>query len=310
MILKLCSSDRWARWPLPRTHHSCNLGFRVKQIKNLNFPEKQISTLQKNDLLIDTLKAQIAIYLLLHSLHSVPRMFILLKCSLIFYHFKPSTNFFRIAFSSSVVLFLPIMIETERMGIEEAQKQQQRQILLGPGAAMSAGANAPLPAMRWFCVRLLLSESVENQRRKWWNSFASVKNIPNNYFWESNKSLIVSARCLPGDCFNVFCWQDKMQADAHDWLRARKLGLESLFCFLSPLVDYRINSETSVRRFLRAKRHKRVEEVNPNYLMTLVLIQFYQTEKVIKLFYINIDSFKHVSIWSLSHCTVIMYVNP
>ena len=39
------------------------------------------------------------------------------------------------------------MIETERMGIEEAQKQQQRQILLGPGAAVSAGANAPLPPM-------------------------------------------------------------------------------------------------------------------------------------------------------------------
>jgi len=46
-------------------------------------------------------------------------------------------------------MFLPIMIETERMGIEEAQKQQQRQILLGPGAAMSGGnaqVNAPLPA--------------------------------------------------------------------------------------------------------------------------------------------------------------------
>jgi len=55
----------------------------------------------------------------------------------------------RVMFSSSVVLFLPIMIETERMGIEEAQKQQQRQILLGPGAAMSAGANAPLPPMHW-----------------------------------------------------------------------------------------------------------------------------------------------------------------
>lgn len=52
-----------------------------------------------------------------------------------------------VVFSSSVIMFLPIMIETERMGIEEAQKQQQRQILLGPGAAMSAGANAPLPTL-------------------------------------------------------------------------------------------------------------------------------------------------------------------
>jgi anthranilate/para-aminobenzoate synthase component II len=68
------------------------------------------------------------------------------------YTFKVVVNssnsfFFRIVFSSSVTLFLPIMIETERMGIEEAQKQQQRQILLGPGSAMSAGANAPLPKM-------------------------------------------------------------------------------------------------------------------------------------------------------------------
>ncbi len=48
-------------------------------------------------------------------------------------------------FSSSALLFLPLMIETERMGIDEAQKQHQRQILLGPGAAISAGGNAPLP---------------------------------------------------------------------------------------------------------------------------------------------------------------------
>ena len=51
--------------------------------------------------------------------------------------------------TSASIMFLPIMIETERLGIEEAQKQQQRQILLGPGAAMSGGnaqVNAPLPA--------------------------------------------------------------------------------------------------------------------------------------------------------------------
>ncbi len=50
-----------------------------------------------------------------------------------------------VVFSSSAILFMPIMIETERMGIEEMQKQQQRQILLGPGAAVSG--NAPLPSM-------------------------------------------------------------------------------------------------------------------------------------------------------------------
>jgi hypothetical protein len=49
-------------------------------------------------------------------------------------------------FSSSAVLFMPIMIETERIGIEEMQKQQQRQILLGPGAAVSGGG-PPIPGM-------------------------------------------------------------------------------------------------------------------------------------------------------------------
>ena len=39
--------------------------------------------------------------------------------------------------SSATLMFLPIMIESERLGLEEAQKNQQRQMLLGPGAAMS-----------------------------------------------------------------------------------------------------------------------------------------------------------------------------
>merc|ERR1739846_132445 len=52
--------------------------------------------------------------------------------------------------SSFAVMFFPMIIEIERLGIEEAQ--QQRQILLGPGAAMSGGAgkaqqNAPLPTV-------------------------------------------------------------------------------------------------------------------------------------------------------------------
>lgn len=51
-----------------------------------------------------------------------------------------------IIFSSSAILFMPIMIETERMGMEEMQKQQQRQILLGPSAAVS-GNPPPLPNM-------------------------------------------------------------------------------------------------------------------------------------------------------------------
>ena len=42
-----------------------------------------------------------------------------------------------IIFSSSAILFMPAMIQTERMGLEEMQKRQQRQVLLGPGAAVS-----------------------------------------------------------------------------------------------------------------------------------------------------------------------------
>jgi len=52
--------------------------------------------------------------------------------------------------SSATIMFLPVMIEVERLGLEEAQKAQQRQILMGPGAAMSGGkaqANAPLPSI-------------------------------------------------------------------------------------------------------------------------------------------------------------------
>lgn len=37
--------------------------------------------------------------------------------------------------SSAVVLVMPVLFEIERSGVEEQQKQQQRQILLGPGAA-------------------------------------------------------------------------------------------------------------------------------------------------------------------------------
>ena len=45
--------------------------------------------------------------------------------------YKASRTVSWIVCTSASIMFLPIMIETERMGIEEAQKQQQRQILLG-----------------------------------------------------------------------------------------------------------------------------------------------------------------------------------
>jgi len=40
-------------------------------------------------------------------------------------------------FSSSCILFAPLMIEMERHQIEEMQKAQQREMLLGPNAAFS-----------------------------------------------------------------------------------------------------------------------------------------------------------------------------
>ncbi|XP_059483662.1 mitochondrial import receptor subunit TOM22 homolog [Neocloeon triangulifer] len=43
-------------------------------------------------------------------------------------------------FSSAVILFAPVIFETERIQVEEMQKQQNRQLLLGPNAAMVGGA--------------------------------------------------------------------------------------------------------------------------------------------------------------------------
>lgn len=70
-----------------------------------------------------------------------------------------------ILFSTSAILFAPVIFEVERAQMEEMQKQQQRQvfsttqslfnylihnqfyfpkILLGPGAAMSGGGPQPM----------------------------------------------------------------------------------------------------------------------------------------------------------------------
>lgn len=45
-----------------------------------------------------------------------------------------------VLFSSSAILFAPVIFETERLQVEEMSRQQQRQILLGPSAAVSGGA--------------------------------------------------------------------------------------------------------------------------------------------------------------------------
>lgn len=52
-----------------------------------------------------------------------------------------------IAASSAAILVLPVMFEGERAQLQEQQIQQQRQILLGPNAAVSgsAGAGGLLP---------------------------------------------------------------------------------------------------------------------------------------------------------------------
>lgn len=51
---------------------------------------------------------------------------------------------FWIIFSSSTILFAPVIFELERLQMEEMSRQQQRQILLGPSAAVSGGAGPGL----------------------------------------------------------------------------------------------------------------------------------------------------------------------
>lgn len=51
-----------------------------------------------------------------------------------------------IVFSSSVILMAPVIFEVERAQMDEMQKQQQRQILLGPNAAVVGGQpHFPMP---------------------------------------------------------------------------------------------------------------------------------------------------------------------
>lgn len=53
-----------------------------------------------------------------------------------------------IAGTSFMILALPVIFEVERVQTEEAQLQQQRQILLGPNAAASSGMGVPPPPRR------------------------------------------------------------------------------------------------------------------------------------------------------------------
>ncbi|BFZ03554.1 hypothetical protein BsWGS_06592 [Bradybaena similaris] len=57
-------------------------------------------------------------------------------------------NILWIASSSAVILILPVVFESERAQQHEEHLQQQRQILLGPNAAVSGGAaGSLLPGM-------------------------------------------------------------------------------------------------------------------------------------------------------------------
>ena len=58
-----------------------------------------------------------------------------------------SCNASWIFFTSSVILFAPVIFETERAQMEEMQKSQQKQVLLGPGTAMAAAGVPSMPPM-------------------------------------------------------------------------------------------------------------------------------------------------------------------
>ncbi|KQS43536.1 uncharacterized protein Dere_GG14239, isoform C [Drosophila erecta] len=63
------------------------------------------------------------------------------------YSFSCSASW--IFFTSSVILFAPVIFETERAQMEELHKSQQKQVLLGPGSAMGPGGSSPsLPLIR------------------------------------------------------------------------------------------------------------------------------------------------------------------
>ncbi|XP_069695003.1 mitochondrial import receptor subunit TOM22 homolog isoform X2 [Periplaneta americana] len=51
-------------------------------------------------------------------------------------------------FSSSVILFAPLIFEVERAQMEEVQRSQQKQVLLGPSSAMAGGMGLMPPVQR------------------------------------------------------------------------------------------------------------------------------------------------------------------
>lgn len=61
----------------------------------------------------------------------------------LFYKFTCNASW--IFFTSSMILFAPVVFEVERAQMDEMQKSQQKQVLLGPGSAV--GGPGGMPAM-------------------------------------------------------------------------------------------------------------------------------------------------------------------
>ncbi|XP_017775992.1 PREDICTED: mitochondrial import receptor subunit TOM22 homolog [Nicrophorus vespilloides] len=55
-----------------------------------------------------------------------------------------SRNALWIVFSTSIILFAPVIFEVERAQLEELQRNQQKQLLLGPNTAMAGGPGMSL----------------------------------------------------------------------------------------------------------------------------------------------------------------------
>lgn len=58
-----------------------------------------------------------------------------------------SCNASWIFFTSSVILFAPVIFETERAQMEEMQRSQQKQVLLGPGIGAGGAVPGGPPAL-------------------------------------------------------------------------------------------------------------------------------------------------------------------
>ncbi|XP_044755374.1 mitochondrial import receptor subunit TOM22 homolog isoform X2 [Coccinella septempunctata] len=62
-----------------------------------------------------------------------------------FYGFSRSAMW--IVFSTSIILFAPVIFEVERAQMEEMQRSQQKQMLLGPNTAVAGGMAPMMPSM-------------------------------------------------------------------------------------------------------------------------------------------------------------------